>query len=89
MGAPLAAALLRSLISHIREYAADEGAARLSGKSVGLAGALAKLQYGVQRFPIERGNPAPSQLLIIDPLFGGQQRLFYLYSLLMIVIRPG
>jgi len=76
VGAPLAAMLLRSLISRIREYAADEGGAKISGKPLGLANALLKLHQGVQRFPIVRGNPAHSHLFIMNPFFGGLSRLF-------------
>jgi len=76
LGAPLAAMLLRSLISRIREYAADKGGAEISGKPLGLASALAKLQQGVQRYPFRHGNPAHSQLFIMNPFFGGFQRLF-------------
>jgi heat shock protein HtpX len=76
VGAPLAAMLLRSLISRIREYAADKGGAEISGKPLGLASALAKLQQGVQRYPLMAGNPAHSQLFIMNPFFGGLQRLF-------------
>jgi heat shock protein HtpX len=76
VGAPLAAMLLRSLISRIREYAADEGGAEISGKPLGLANALLKLHKGVQQFPMARGNPAHSHLFIMNPFFGGLSRLF-------------
>jgi heat shock protein HtpX len=76
VGAPLAAMLLRSLISRIREYAADEGGAKISEKPLGLANALLKLHQGAQRFPIVRGSPAHSHLFIMNPFFGGISRLF-------------
>jgi heat shock protein HtpX len=76
VGAPLAAMLLRSLISRIREYAADKGGAEISGKPLGLANALLKLHRGAQRNPIVRGNPAHSHLFIVNPFFGGIARLF-------------
>jgi len=41
--APLAATLIQMAISRSREYRADEGGARISGKPYGLAGALEKL----------------------------------------------
>lgn len=76
IGAPLAAVLIRMLISRIREYAADSGGAQISGKPLSLASALNKLQMGVQRNPIEKGNPAHSQMFIVNPFFGGLQKLF-------------
>jgi len=76
VGAPLAAVMIRMLISRIREYAADNGGAQISGKPLSLASALNKLQLGVQRVPIERGNPAHSQMFIVNPFLGGLQKLF-------------
>lgn len=63
-------------VSRVREYAADEGAAALSGKSLALANALLKLQRGVQAVPLTNGNPAHSHMFIINPFLGGLQRLF-------------
>jgi heat shock protein HtpX len=76
VGAPVAGMLLRSLISRIREYAADAGGAEISEKPMGLAKALEKLHRGVQQFPLAKGNPAHSQLFIMNPFFGGLGRLF-------------
>ena len=76
VGAPLAAMLIRMMISRVREYAADAEGARVSGKPLGLANALNKLTQGVQRFPMQRGNPAHSHLFIVNPFFGGMQKLF-------------
>ncbi len=76
VGAPLAAMLIRSLISRVREYAADAGGAEISGKPLSLANALNKLQQGVKKYPLERGNPAHSHLFIVNPFFGGLQKLF-------------
>jgi heat shock protein HtpX len=71
IGAPLAAMLIRMAVSRVREYAADEGGARLCGKPMALAAALAKLQRGAQRVPIANGNPADSHMFIVNPFLGG------------------
>ncbi|MBN1153556.1 zinc metalloprotease HtpX [candidate division KSB1 bacterium] len=76
VGAPLAAVLIRSLISRIREYAADSGGALISGRPLALASALNKLQTGVERYPLNRGNDAHSHLFIVNPFLGGLQKLF-------------
>jgi len=76
VGAPLAAMMIRSLISRVREYAADKGGATISGQPLALANALNKLQHGVARYPISRGNAAHSHLFIINPFLGGLQKLF-------------
>lgn len=76
VGAPLAAVLIRMLISRIREYAADAGGAEVSGKPLSLASALIKIHQGIHRQPLVRGNPAHSHLFIVNPFFGGLQRLF-------------
>ncbi|MBN2410922.1 zinc metalloprotease HtpX [candidate division KSB1 bacterium] len=76
IGAPLAAVLIRMLVSRIREYAADAGGAKISGQPLALANALNKLHYGVQKYPLTNGNPAHSHMFIINPFFGGMQKLF-------------
>jgi heat shock protein HtpX len=76
IGAPLAAVLIRMFISRIREYAADSGGAAVSGKPMSLASALIKIHQGIRRYPLARGNPAHSHLFIVNPFFGGLQRLF-------------
>lgn len=72
---PIAAMLIRMMISRTREYAADEGGAKISGQPLALANALNKLHEGVARYPITRGNPADSHLFIINPFLGGLQQL--------------
>ncbi|MBN1466923.1 zinc metalloprotease HtpX [candidate division KSB1 bacterium] len=76
VGAPLAAMLIRMTISRVREYSADAGGAEISGKPLGLANALNKLQQGVAKYPMTNGNPAHSHLFIVNPFFGGIQKLF-------------
>lgn len=72
---PIVAMLLRMAISRVREYAADEGGAKISGKPLGLAKALSKLSKGAALNPIRRGNPADSHLFIVNPFLGGLQSL--------------
>jgi len=76
VGAPLAAMLVRSLISRIREYEADAGGANISGRPLALATALNKLHQGVNVYPLSRGNDAHSHLFIVNPFLGGLQKLF-------------
>ncbi|MBN1558769.1 zinc metalloprotease HtpX [candidate division KSB1 bacterium] len=76
VGAPLAAMLIRMMISRVREYSADAGGAEISGKPLGLANALRKLQQGVAKYPMTNGNPAHSHMFIVNPFFGGLQKLF-------------
>ena len=76
IGAPLGAMLIRMAVSRVREYAADEGGAEISGKPLALASALGKLHRGVEMVPLTRGNPAHSHMFIINPFVGGLQRLF-------------
>lgn len=68
--APLAAMLIQMAISRSREYAADEGGARLHGNPMALANALRKLHNGVQKIPTH-ATPATSHMLIMSPLSGG------------------
>jgi heat shock protein HtpX len=76
IGAPLVAMLIRMAISRAREFAADKGGAEISNKPLGLASALEKLHGGVQKVPLTRGNPAHAHMFIINPFFGGLQKLF-------------
>jgi len=76
IGAPLGAMLIRMAVSRVREYAADEAGAEISRKPLALASALGKLSRSVQTVPLTRGNPAHSHMFIMNPFFGGLQRLF-------------
>lgn len=68
--APIAAMLVQLAISRSREYAADASGARLLGNGRPLAGALLKLERGVQMRPMQQGNPATSSLYIVNPFRG-------------------
>ncbi|MDZ7261127.1 MAG: M48 family metalloprotease, partial [candidate division KSB1 bacterium] len=76
IGAPLAAMIIRAMISRTREYAADAGGAAISNKPLGLASALKKISQAVQQIPLTRGNPAHAHMFIVNPFLGGLQRLF-------------
>lgn len=68
--APISAMLIQLAISRSREYAADEGSAKISHKPLALAQALKKLQYANKRIPLE-ANPSTAHLFIVNPLRGG------------------
>ena len=65
--APIAAMLVRGMISRTREYGADEAGARISGRPLALASALEKLEMGARMRPMKI-NDATSHLYIVNPL---------------------
>ena len=67
--APIAASLIQMAISRSREYLADEGGARISGKPYSLAGALEKLSVASQSIPME-ASPSTAHMFIVNPLTG-------------------
>jgi heat shock protein HtpX len=68
--APIAATVIQMAISRSREFLADAGGARISGKPYGLAGALEKLQRASQAIPMD-ANPSTAHMFIVNPLTGG------------------
>jgi heat shock protein HtpX len=68
--APIAALLIQMAISRSREYLADEDGARFHGNPRDLASALAKLQRGAERKPMQ-ATPATAHMFIVNPLTGG------------------
>lgn len=68
--APIAAMLIQMAISRSREYAADEGGARLHGNPRDLASALRKLHQGAAAIPMH-ASPATTHMLIVNPFSGG------------------
>jgi heat shock protein HtpX len=68
--APVAATLIQMAISRSREYDADAGAAKVSGKPEALASALAKLSLSAKRKPMD-ANPSTAHMFIVNPLSGG------------------
>ena len=67
--APLAASIIQMAISRSREYLADAGGARVSGKPYGLANALEKLSRASQAIPMD-ANPSTAHMFIVNPLTG-------------------
>jgi heat shock protein HtpX len=67
--APIAAMLIQMAISRSREYAADEGGAKLHGNPMALANALRKLHKGSSMIPMH-ATPATSHMMIVNPLSG-------------------
>lgn len=65
--APMAATIIQMGISRTREFAADAGAAKLTGNPRALAQALKRLEASAQRMPMN-ANPAFEPLLIINAL---------------------
>jgi len=75
--APIAATVLQLGISRTREFAADAGAARLTGNPQALARALKRLEASARRTPMG-GNPAFEPLMIVNAV--PQQFLSNLFS---------
>ena len=75
--APLAAMLIQAAISRSREFAADAGAARITGNPYALADALRKIDAIAKRAPLD-ANPATAHMFIIKPF--SAQGLFSLFS---------
>ncbi len=73
--APLAAMVIQAAISRSREYEADRSGADMTGSPLSLAQALAKLEQGTARIPMQV-DPSTAQLFIADPLkaFGRRGR---------------
>jgi heat shock protein HtpX len=76
--APIAATIIQLAISRQREFKADAVGAEISGKPVGLANALIKLDAYAKRIPM-RIAPAAAPLAQVNPLQaygGGMMSLF-------------
>lgn len=69
MLAPLAATLIQLAISRAREFDADEGGARISGKPMALASALRKLEAIAKGHPMQ-ATPTTAHMFIVNPLSG-------------------
>jgi heat shock protein HtpX len=67
---PIAALIVQMAISRSREYAADEGGAKIAGNPRYLSEALKKLNMASQKIPMN-ANPATSHMFIVNPLSGG------------------
>jgi heat shock protein HtpX len=71
--APIMATLIQLAVSRSREYQADVTSARLTGRPLELADALAKLEQGTRAYA-SRGyvtaEPAVAHMMIVNPLRG-------------------
>ncbi len=69
---PIIATIIQLAISRSREYLADDGAAKISGKPQALASALRKISEGVERRPLKstESTRTTASLFIINPLKG-------------------
>ena len=68
--APIAAMMIQMAISRSREFAADAGAARITGNPYALADALRKIDAIAKRAPLD-ANPATAHMFIVKPFTGG------------------
>lgn len=68
--APIAAMIIQLAISRSREYAADQGGAKICGNPLYLAQALRKLEMAARRIPMENVKPATAHMFIVNPLRG-------------------
>jgi len=64
---PIMAMLIKLAISRSREFAADEGAAKILRNPHGLIKALQKLEEGTKRHPLRFGSLAGASLFIVNP----------------------
>nr|WP_254567307.1 M48 family metalloprotease [Oscillatoria sp. HE19RPO] len=76
--APVAATVIQLGISRTREFAADAGAAQLTGNPRALARALQRLDQNARQLPLN-GNPAFEPLLIMNG-FSGKKFTSKLFS---------
>lgn len=68
--APIAAALLKAMISRSREFVADHDGAKIAGTPEGLMSALQKLDSLSKRVPMPSHNPAMNNMFIVEPFIG-------------------
>lgn len=74
--APLAATVIQMSISRSREFAADKGAAELTGHPEWLISALSKLDsYARNGAVLQKADPSSAHMFIINP-FSGKQANF-------------
>ena len=74
--APIAAMLIQFAISRAREFEADRGGAEISGDPEALAAALDKIHRYAKGIPMPtaEAHPATAQMMIANPLSGGNLR---------------
>lgn len=64
---PIAGSIIQMTISRTREYAADEGSARLTGHPEWLISALSKLEGYANNYQMQRASSQTAHLFIVDP----------------------
>ena len=67
---PIAATIIQMSVSRSREYMADEGAARLTGKPEYLQSALAKLENYAHRATLHNATQESAHMFIVNPFSG-------------------
>jgi len=67
---PFATTLIRLGVSRTREYEADAKGSKISHKPKALASALKTLEEHAKNRPLTKGNPATSNLFIVNPFRG-------------------
>jgi len=77
---PIAASIIQMTISRTREFAADEGAARLTGHPEWLMSALSKLDNMSKQMPMQRATPETAHMFIVNPLGNLSKSLAALFS---------
>ncbi len=68
--APIVAILIQLAISRSREYMADETGAEITGKPMGLASALNKLEQAGKAIPMRNAETSSAHMFIVNPLSG-------------------
>lgn len=77
--APIAAIMIQMAISRAREYAADRDGGAICGNPMALADALARLQSGAERRPMD-ANPSTAHMFIVNPFAGAMSGMRSLFS---------
>ena len=77
---PIAATIIRLSVSRTREFEADEGAARLTGKAQSLASALNKLEQYAQGKKLNKVTKETAHLFIVSPFSENKAEFSSLFS---------
>lgn len=77
---PIAAAVIQMSISRTREYAADEGAARLTRHPEWLMSALSKLEDYSKKYQMKNANSQTAHMFIVNPLSSVNQAMAAIFS---------
>ena len=77
---PIAASIIQMTISRTREYAADEGAAKLTGHPEWLMNALSKLDSYAKNYQMKRASIQTAHMFIVNPFSSLPKTLSNLFS---------